>query len=65
MVFGNGCLADEIVLALNKMRFKVRKGDPHGFRVWERYKNHIENVMFCALQTLGSKKNTDYSTYNC
>jgi hypothetical protein len=33
-LFGNGCLAERIILALNKMRYKDGKGDPHGFRVF-------------------------------
>ena len=33
-LFGRGCLAEKVVLALNKMRFKDSKGDPHGFRVF-------------------------------
>lgn len=33
-LYGTGCLAEKIVLALNKMRYKDGKGDPHGFRVF-------------------------------
>jgi hypothetical protein len=33
-LFGSGCRAEKVILALNKMRFKDSKGDPHGFRVF-------------------------------
>ena len=32
-LFGAGCSAEKVILAMNKMRFKDGKGDPHGFRV--------------------------------
>ena len=35
-LFGHGCRAEKVILALNKMRFKDGKGDPHGFRAFLR-----------------------------
>ena len=33
-LFGNSCGAENIILAMNKMRIKDEKGDPLGFRVF-------------------------------
>ena len=44
-LFGNGCLAEKIILALNKMRFKDGKGDPHGFRVFLRDNNLPQSLI--------------------
>ena len=39
-LFGAGCRAEKVILAMNKMRFKDGKGDPHGFRVFLK-DNHL------------------------
>ena len=31
-LFRSGCHAEKVILALNKMRFKDSKRDPHGFK---------------------------------
>ena len=44
-LFGQGCRADKVILALNKMRFKDGKGDPHGFRAFLRDYNLPQSVV--------------------
>ena len=46
-LLGIGCLAGKVVLALNKMRFKDSKGDPHGFRVFLSDCNLPQSLIIC------------------
>ena len=72
-LFGSGCRAEKVILAMNKMRFKDGKGDPHGFRVFlkdndlpqsliVRYRGNRLHVLFKLAATYITHY-TDMKTY--
>ena len=77
-LFGQGCLAEKVILGLNKMRFKDGKGDPHGFRVFLhdqnlpqsliiRYRGNRLHVLFklAAVYVIHHKSIMLYLTTRC
>ena len=72
-LFSSGCRAEKVILAMNKMRLKDGKGDPHGFRVFlkdnelpqslvVRYRGNRLHVLFKLAATYITHY-TDMKTY--
>jgi hypothetical protein len=70
-VFGSDCAAANLVLGINKMRYKMGKGDPSGFRLFllqkklpllliPRYRGNRLHVLFHIASPRLSSLQTDY-----